>query len=379
MDNPVAPVEHTAGERCLYLAFELAASQWKLGMSTGPGQRPRRVSIKAGDLGALGDAIRRGKQRFGLPASASVFSCYEAGRDGFWLHRYLLASGITNVVIDPASPQVDRRKRRRKTDRLDLDMLLSHLMRSMGGEKDVWRAVRVVSREAEDVRQLQRQLDVLSRDRQAIRNRIGSWLITQGIKLRVGPRFLEQLEKVRLWDGSILGEHLRYCLEVEYQRWKDLSSQIADLKKRRGELMEKSSTEAAHKARDLARLKGLGPELSYALSVECFAYRSFRNGKQVGGFTGLSPTPFDSGSSRREQGIGKDGSVRIRWRAIELSWLWLRWQPDSELSRWFERRFADGGKRARRIGIVALARKLMVALWRYLEYGIVPQGAIVKN
>lgn len=379
MDSHVAPVaEHTAMESRLYVAFELSASQWKLAMSPGLGARARRVSLKAGDLGALSDAIRRGKERFGLPMSVPVFSCYEAGRDGFWLHRYLEASGITNVVIDPASPKVDRRKRRRKTDRLDAEMLLSHLIHYWAGDRTVWRVVRVPGREAEDLRQLPRHLGTLKRDRQAIQSRIASLLISQGIQLRVGVRFLGQLESVRLWDGSALGPQLRLRLEVEYRRWQELSSQIREVQRQRAELVAESASETARKARDLARLKGLGPELSYALSAECFAGRSFRNGKQVGAFAGLSPTPYQSGSTDREQGIGKDGNGRIRWRAVELSWLWLRWQPHSALSQWFESRYAQAGARARRIGIVALARKLVVALWRYLEYGIVPEGAILK-
>ena len=374
--NAAASVQSTTG--ILYLAFELGQKWWHLGFTVGLGQRARRVRIAAHDLGALSEQIARAKQRLGLAAQASVWSCYEAGREAFFLHRYLTASGIENLVIDPSSPAVDRRRRRAKTDRIDLEMLLRHLVQYVGGDTKVWRVVRVPSVEAEDARHLHRELEVLKRDRTAVASRIRSKLLTQGVVLSVTRRLASQLAAVRLWDGSALMPGLRQLVELEHARWLELGERIRRLEKQRDELMERGETPVAQKARRLAQLRSLAGGLAWPLSAECFAYRSFENRRQVGAYLGLTPTPYDSGESVREQGISKAGNRRLRWRAVEAAWLWLRLQPDSQLSRWFVERYGSGGKRSRRIGIVALARKLMVALWRYVESGVVPEGAVLK-
>lgn len=363
----------------LYVALELASSRWKLAMTAVRGQRSRQVTVVAGDLVDLMRQIARAKERFGLSGSAAVISCYEAGRDGFWLHRYLASQGVTNLVIDAASTRVDRRQRRAKTDRLDAEMLLRQLLEHKGGEGEVFRVVQAPSPQDEDARHLHRQLEVLKRDRSRVSSRIHSLAATQGMRLKINAQLPSELEQVRLWDGNALLPGLRQRLELEHRRWMELSEQIRDLETCRRQLLENAETVSAEKAQRLQKLRSLGPESSWCFSYEAFGFRRFDNARQVGAFVGLTPTPYNSGQSVREQGISKAGNVRMRWRAIELSWLWLRYQPDSKLSLWFQRRFGQGSQRHRRIGIVALARKLVIDLWRYLEQGIVPEGATLKS
>lgn len=370
--------EFSGVEEILFVSFELSASRWKLAMAVDWATPARVVSLAAGDLEALGEQLRRGRERFGLGESARVVSCYEAGRDGFWLHRYLVSCGISNVVVDPSSVEVERRRRRAKTDRLDAVKLLRHLLRCWRGEK-VWREVRVPSVEAEDRRHLHRQLEVLKSDRTRVTNRIKSLLATQGVRLAVGRGMVGSLAQVRLWDGSPLPEGLRQRLEMEVSRWQALNEQIGALKRQRRKLLQESEEASVEQSRRLAALRGIGPEGSWLVVMECFGYRRFANRRQVGAYPGLVPTPYDSGASSREQGISKAGNARLRAMLIELSWSWLRYQPDSALSRWFRERFGGGGKRSRRIGIVALARRLFIALWRYLETGVVPEGALLKT
>ena len=362
----------------LYMAMELSARRWKLAFGVSRGHRPRVKTVVAGDAAVVMAEISKAKQRFGLPPSAPVISCYEMGRDGYWPHRFLSEQGITNLPIDASSTQVDRRKRRAKTDRLDAEMLLSHLLRYAEGEKKVFRVVRELSRESEDARHLHRQLEVLKRDRSRVSNRILSLLATQGVRLKINAQWLAALAAVRLWDGSALLPGLRRRLEADGECWMTLSEQIRTLQAERRELMRKAETPSAEKARRLEQLRSLGPDIAWCFAHEAFGIRQFDNVRQVGAFVGLTGTPYDSGESRRDQGISKAGNVRMRWRAVELAWLWLRYQPDSKLSLWYRARFGPGSPRQRRIGIVALARKLVIALWRYLEHGIVPEGAILK-
>lgn len=362
----------------LYMAMELSASRWKLAFAVAKGHRPRVKTVVAGDGAWLLREVGKAKERFGLPVSAQVISCYEMGRDGFWPHRFLSEQGITSLPIDASSTQVDRRMRRAKTDRLDVEMLLSHLLRYADGEKKVFRVVCVPTREAEDARHLHRQLEVLKRDRSRVTSRILSLLATQGVRLPINARLLATLAGVRLWDGSELLPGLQQRLQAEYQRWMSLSEGIRALEAERRELVRETQTPSAEKVRRLQHLRSLGPEIAWCFVHEAFGFRHFDNRRQVGAFVGLTGTPYDSGQSRRDQGISKVGNVRMRWRAIELAWLWLHYQPNSKLSRWFGERFGQGGSRQRRIGIVALARKLVIALWRFLEHGIVPEGATLK-
>jgi transposase len=377
MNETTRSEEYITGE-VLYLAFELSNKQWKLGFTMGMGQKPRRRTIDARDLRALHEEIARAKQRFGLAADAAVKSCYEAGRDGFWLHRYLTAQSIDNVVVDSSSIEVNRRKRRTKTDRLDVEKLLSMLIRYAFGEEKVWSVVNVPSVEAEDRRHLHRQLGKFKADRTRHVNRIKGLLASQGVRLSVGAHFLERLEQVRLWDGAPLASGLRSRLEREYACLQFVNRQILELKRERGELIETSDDPSVMKVRHLQTLRGIGVESAWLFVMEFFGWRNFRNRREVGALAGLTGTHYLSGDSQQEQGISKAGNRWVRGMAIEIAWAWLRYQPESDLTCWYRERFDKGGKRVRKIGIVAVARKLLVALWRYLETGAIPGGAQLK-
>jgi len=305
-------------------------------------------------------------------------SCYEAGRDGFWLHRYLVSEDIENLVVDSASIEVNRRAKRAKTDRLDVGKLLTMLIRYDYGEKKVWSVVHVPSVEAEDKRHLHRQLGTLKTDRTRHINRIKGLLVGQGVRIPVRADFLERLETVRLWDGSPLPPGLRSRLEREYAGLQFVNQQIKELEAERREMIRTSDDPSVEQVRVLMRLRGIGENSAWLFVMEFFGWREFRNRRQVGGLTGLTPTPYQSGDESQEQGISKAGNRPIRAMAIEIAWGWLRHQPHSELSLWYQRRFGHGSKRLRKIGIVALARKLLVAFWRYLEYGEIPAGAQLK-
>jgi len=363
----------------LFLALELSNSKWKLGSTLGMGQKPRERTIAAGDLGGFHEEVSRAKRRFGLASSARVVSCYEAGRDGFWLDRHLRQSGIENIVVDPSSMEVSRRRRRAKTDRLDVGKLVRDLMRWWGGESKVWSVVSVPSVEAEDQRQLHRELEALKRERTRYTNRMTSLLITQGIRLKVSKDFLARLSAVRLWDNSPVPRGLRTRLEREYMRWVLVQEQILELERERRCALRTARDRGAQTARRLFRLRGIGENYAWLASMEAFAWRQFANRRQVGAMAGLTPTPFSSGNLDRDQGIGKDGNRRLRAATVEIAWGWLRFQPDSELSKWFQERYGPGSRRSRRVGIVAVARKLLIALWRYLETGVVPAGAVLKT
>jgi transposase len=347
-------------------------------MTVGLGQPARERTIQAGDLCRLHEEIAAAKRRLKLSESAAVVSCYEAGRDGFWLHRHLVESGIKSLVVDPSSVEVSRRRRRAKTDRLDVHKLLRHLVRWQAGERGVWKVVQVPSVEAEDQRQLHRELESLKRERTRHTNRMSSLLVTQGIRLEVDRHFLVRLAQARLWDGSPVAAGLRNRLEREYGRWELLTEQIRELERERREALREGTGEGVEIARRLYAVRGIGENFSWLAAMEFFGWRRFRNRRQVGGLAGLAPTPFASGASEREQGIGKDGNHRVRAMTVEIAWAWLRFQPESELSQWFEQRYGAGSRRSRRVGIVALARKLLIALWRYLETGVLPEGAVLK-
>jgi transposase len=370
----------TTTDDVLYLAFELGDTDWKLAFTIGLGQKPRLRSMPARDLPRLQEEIAKAKQRFQLAADAPVRSCYEAGRDGFWLDRYLSACGIHNRVVDSSSIEVNRRQRRAKTDRLDAGKLLNLLLRYHGGEQKVWSVVRVPSAVAEDARQLHRELQELKDERTEHVNRIKGLLTSQGLTApAVNKDFAPWLSAARLWDGSAVPLELQQRLLRELERWELLGRQIRTLEEERRQRIRRDDTPHVDKVRSLLELWGLGLNGAWLLVYELFAWRQFDNRKQVGGCVGLTPTPYQSGDSRREQGISKAGNRRLRRLLVELAWCWLRWQPDSELSRWYQSRFGVGNGRSRKIGIVALARKLLIALWKYLEQGEVPAGARLSS
>jgi len=371
--------EYSALAPVLYLAFELGNDFWKLGFTVGMGQQPRERNIAARDLDGLQREIRLAKKRFGLPETAPVLSCYEAGRDGFWLHRYLVEHGVQNLVVDSSSIEVNRRQRRAKTDRMDVGKLLGQLIRYRSGERKVWSVVRVPSAKDEDDRQLHRELSTLKKERTRQINRIKGLLASQGVRLPVKADFAQRLESVRAWDGSPLLPRLQARLVREYERLEFVGKQIKQLERQRVQEIRQSADPKVEQVRALMRLNGIGVNSSWQFIMEFFGWREFRSGKEVGGLSGLAPTPYQSGSSYREQGMSKAGNRHVRAMAVEIAWGWLGYQPESELTKWYEKRFGQGSKRIRKIGIVALARRLLVELWRYLETGAIPEGAVLKT
>jgi len=369
----------TTKEQILHLSFELSNTKWKLASSDG--KKVRIKGIDARNLEQLQEEFAAAKKRFKLKDDVRIVSCYEAGRDGFWLHRYLLSYGIDNIVVDSSSIEVNRRRRRTKTDRIDARKLLSMLMRYHGGERKMWSVVRVPSVEAEDGRNLNRELEVLKKERTMHRNRIRGLLIREGLEVRnpSGKKFLDELDSLCTWDGKQLSEDFKTRIVREYERLRMVEEQMGILRKERETRVESADTLSMRKVAQLRTLYGIGVTSSWDFVMEMFSWREFRNRKEVGAFLGLTPTPYDSGGSQREQGISKTGRGRLRALSIQISWGWLRFQPQSKLSRWYMERFANGGKRMRRIGIVAVARKLLIDLWRYLEYGVVPEGARVRT
>jgi transposase len=318
-------------------------------------------------------AIARAKARCHLAADALVRSCYEAGRDGFWLHRWLTDQGIVNLVVDPVSIEVNRRARRAKTDRLDSDKLLSMLMRYYGGERRVWAVARIPTPEQEDERRVHRELERLRQERTAHSNRIRSLLVLHNLRVeRIGGRAWAH------WWAQQAGQllpGLRAEIEREFERLSLVAGQIRTLEALQARQVRSGAQPAIAV---LARLAGIGTGSAWTLVKELFGWRQFHHRREVAGCLGLAPTPYSSGTSEVEQGISKAGNKRARWLMVELAWSWLRFQPASQLSQWFNERFAGGGKRVRRIGIVALARRLSIALWRYLEHGEIPLGATLK-
>jgi transposase len=380
MTTPTTPrmTQDSLSQSTLYLAFELGKNTWKLGFTIGMAQQPRERTIPAGALETLQKEITRAKQRFGLPEDACVVSCYEAGRDGFWLHRSLVAHGVTNHVIDSASIEVNRRQRRVKTDRLDVHKLLAMLLRHMAGERQVWSVVRVPSVEEEDRRQLHRELTTAKCDRTRLSNRIKGLLAGHGVQLALQGDVDAQLDQGHQWDGSPLPPALLSRLKRAWQQVCFLTTHIQTLDAQRRTVLRRSEDAVVDQVRQLFTLRGIGVNSAWLYVMEFFAWRDFQTPKQVGALAGLTPTPSQSGQSRRELGIAKAGNRHMRAMAIEIAWAWRRFQPTSALSQWYEQRFGHGSARLRKIGIVALARKLLIALWRFLKTGVLPEGAVLK-
>lgn len=369
----------------LHMAMELSEATWKLLFSDGRvkpnGQlRVHQQAIESGDWLDLDRAVGQAKERLKLDPAAPVVSCYEAGQDGFWPHRQLVSRGIDNRVVDSASIEVNRRHRRAKTDKLDVRKLGEMLVRVAGGEHGVWREVRIPSEEEEDRRRPHRELERLKKEEKQHRTRLRSLLKLHGVRPPMVPGG-------RGWQGYLaslqgqIADRAWWELKREDERFELVKRQRRGLEAEQRELLGKGrhEDEALQQVLTLALLRGIGASSAWQLVMEFFAWRGFKNRRQVAGCAGLDPTPYDSGASRREQGISKAGNKRVRWLMVELAWSWLRYQPNSGLSRWFQERFGHGGKRMRRIGIVALARRLLVALWRYLDSGVIPEGSEFKS
>jgi len=356
--------------------MELSNKKWKIVF--GDGSRERERNITARDEESLVREVVLAKEKLGLSPQAAVVFCYEAGRDGFWIDRMLKKHGFNNYVMDPASIEVPRRSRKRKTDRLDAKKLLRLLLRAeLWGERGAFSSVCIPSEQQEAAMRIHRERERLVKERTGHRSRMKSLFVLHGVDVK-NPEAVP-IDALRTWEGKPLPELWKDELKREQQRLRLLKEQIAALEKQQVELLSQALTPAQQKAHKLQQLKAVGVQSSWILAHECFGWRTFANRKHLGSFAGLTGTPSDSGETLREQGISKAGSGRVRTTLIELAWSWVRWQPGSALTRWFEDRYVRGGtKRSKRKGIVALARKLLIALWKYVEQDIVPEGAVLK-
>jgi transposase len=362
-------------EKRLLIAMELSNKKWKLAM--GNGSRIRERSLDARAEKAFVREVTVAKEKLGLPADAEVVCCYEAGRDGFWIDRMLKEHGMRNYILDPASIEVPRRARQRKTDRLDAKKLLKLLVRyELWGEEDSFSVVRVPDEKQEAQMRTHRERDRLKKERGMHRARIKSVCVLHGISISNPARV--DINALRNWEGKPLGAEWVIELRREQQRLHLVETQLKELEQQQVAALVDPQTPTLKKARKLQQLKSVGMQTSWVLAHECLGWREFRNRKQLGSFAGLTGTPFDSGDTLHEQGISKAGSGRVRTTMVELAWLWVRYQPHSALTKWFVDKYVAGGsKRARRKGIVALARKLLIALWKYVEQDIVPEGAVL--
>ena len=370
-------VESTETGGVLYMALELGATRWVLAFGVGMATSARRRVIAARDPAGLRGEIAQAKRRFGLAERTPVRSCYEAGRDGFWIHRLLESEGVTNVVVDSSSIEVNRRARRAKTDRLDGDRLLRMLIRHWRGERDLWKVVHVPTVAMEDARHAERAITSLVEDRTRQRNRIHALLALQGVRLAITRQFGEQLASVTDWRGMPLPAGIVSRLAVAWRSLRGVETELRAARQAQRAALRAAATPAAVRAARLQQLRGIKAGSALTLAKEVFA-RDLTNRRQVGALSGLVAVPYQSGEGAHDQGISRAGLRPVRRLMVELAWVWVQWQPASALTQWYVRRFASGGPRARRIGIVALARQLLIALWRYSEQGIVPAGAVLR-
>jgi len=369
----------------IFVALELSRSKWLVGIGTPQKWAVRRHEVDGGDLEGLLALLRRvavrEEQRAGVPIRVHI--CFEAGRDGHWLHRALKAAGYDVYEIDPASVAVDRRARRAKSDGVDVDKLVRTLSRLVRGERDACRVVEVPSLEEEDAKRTHREYERLVKERTSHGNRMKGLLFAHGVRdfEPMAPDRLERLAELSL-PPKLKAELRRECRRLA-MLIADVAEVEAEMKaavvpSRKAKAKAAAAPPTQRQIVQLFQLKGMGVHFSTVLGGEVF-YRKFRNRRGVGQYIGLAPSPFQSGDSARDQGIAKAGNGRARKTMIQLAWLWLRHQPQSALSQWFAERVGAQKGRVRRIAIVAMARKLAVALWRYLETGLVPEGAVLKR
>ena len=365
----------------IFVAIELSQKIWLVTLHSPDRDRISRHKLEGGDHAGLLTLIERMRERAArtLGAVPAVVSCYEAGYDGFWLHRLLLGAGITNYVFDPSSIAVDQRARRVKTDRIDGERMLRTLMAYLRGEPRVVRIVRVPSVEQEDARRASRERARLTKEQTAHTTRIKALLRLLGMAVG-NPRrrdWLSWLVKQRDWQGQAVPPQIMAEIKREHARLMLVREQL-DAPALAAADLTPAAAQMAQRSELLLRLKSLGPAFATTLTNEVF-YKDFRNRREVASYFGLTPSPWQSGGIDRDQGISKAGNPRARCAAIEMAWLWLRHQPDSNLTQEYRRRTLNASKRIKRVAIVALARKLIVALWRYLTTGLVPEGAMLKT
>jgi transposase len=360
----------------VFVALELSASQWLIAANIPGSDKISKRAVPAWGVDTLLGTLKRwraqAEKRIG--GSVKLVVIQEAGRDGFSVHRLLEESGVESWVVDPASIAVDRRKRRVKTDRIDVEKLLQTLMAWARGERLVCSMVRPPTVVQEDDRRLSRERGRLKKERDQHVTRVKSLLALHGIAgyepIRRDRR--ARLEALRTPAGRLLPPRAKAEIVRELERLEMVAAQLVDVEKERDAVITSNDGGVA-----LERLRAIGPEFASVLTLEAF-FRNFSNRRQVAAYSGLAPAPWQSGGINRDQGISKAGNPRLRRVMIEAAWMWLRYQPDSALSRWFRARVGDAKGRLRRIMITALARKLLVALWRYATQGVVPEGAVFK-
>ena len=368
-------------ETTIHVAIELSVSSWLVATRPPGAAKSRLHHIEGGDTTALLALIaklrRRALTKLGKPAE--VVCCFEAGRDGFWLHRALTMHGVTAYVLEPTSILVNRRARRAKTDRLDAEGMLRVLAAWLAGDRQVCSMVRVPTPEEEDAKRPHREREHLVRERLRIENRIEALLFTQGIRKRPSLRSWERdLAELRTGDGRALPSLLRVELDRLRRRLVLALELIREVEAERAEaLAVTADDEMTQKIAALQRIRGIGTNFAAVLVREVL-YRSFANRRQLASYVGIAPMPYQSGGMDRDRSISRAGNPRARTTLIQLAWLWLRYQPGSALAAWFRERVGMLQGRTRRIAIVAMARKLLIALWRYVETGVTPDGVEIR-
>jgi transposase len=368
-------------ENTVHVAIELSVSSWLVAARLPGIEKPRLRCIKGGDTTALLALIAELRSRAWtkLSGAAEVACCFEAGRDGFWLHRLLTAHGIAAYVLEPTSILVNRRARRTKTDRLDAEGMLRVLAAWLGGDRQVCSMVRVPTPDEEDAKRPHREREHLVQERLRIENRIEALLFTQGIRGRPSLRSWERdVAELRTGDGGALPPLLRAKLDRLRRRLVLALELIREMEAERAAALAATADDAmVQKIMALQRIRGIGANFSAVLVREVL-YRPFTNRRQLASYVGIAPMPYQSGGMDRDRSISRAGNPRARTTLIQLAWLWLRYQPGSALAAWFRERVGTLQGRTRRIAIVAMARKLLIALWRYVETGTMPEGVEIR-
>jgi len=368
-----------ASRYVVYIALELSASTWLVALQRPLLKKVRLRHLEAGDTQGLLALISEERTLAAVEegVEAELVSCFEAGRDGFWLHRFLMAHGVKNHVVEPTSILVTRAARRAKTDRLDAQGLLRVLAAVFTGDPDACRIVSVPTVDEEDAKRPHREREHLVQERIRIENRIAALLATQGIPKRPSLRSWEaDLDAMRSGDGRPIPPLLKAELSRLRRRLSMTLELIREIEAQREQTADKQEDAGGQIAKTLIKLRGIGDNFAAVLAREVF-YRSFGNRRQIASYLGLSPTPFQSGGIDRDRRINRAGNGRARKTLVQLAWLWLRYQPDSSLTKWFRDRVGSLQGRTRRIAIVAMARKLLIAVWRFATAGVVPEGATV--
>jgi transposase len=367
--------EVSVSEPMLYVAFELGKKEWKLAMTSGFGVAPLVRTVGSSDWAGVDRAVSAARTRWGLGVSAVVVSCYEAGRDGFWIHRALRQRGIRNRVVDSSSIEVNRRARRMKTDRIDAIKLVQMLVRVCYGERRVWSEVRVPTTADEAARHISRERTALTQEQTRLTNQVRGWLATWGCAV---PRHRTDAwwTTVRDWSGGVLPAPLQARLARAETRLALLATQLRDVEAQQQAAVAAAAPRTA--VRRLVQLKGVATTSASVLLDEGLVWRAFQNRRQIGGLLGFAPAKYDSGESTHDQGISRAGNNRLQSVMVQVAWSWVHWQPHSALTGWYRDRFGRG-KRTRKVGIVALARKLLIALWRWATQGVLPAGAVLKH